>query len=756
MADAAFIEKTTRTEYSSYRQIKVQAGTARAFSITSVTSLVPNHRPLGRQDPQVSPQQKHFSAERWTIRWTVHDELANGAGLRTTSHVTDLQPLASIPGLPPPQKPSNRPKCRYFLSPKGCRAGSDCHFVHDSSKLEGIQAPANSGKAFHSTGNPDVTPSERVGGQSSEVGSNRITQGQQNVRRYEPPPVDASRIVQKPIPRLQKESPRQFQLRQLERRFSTQQIAGDGESKLEFRLVPSDPDFPFELTGLECVLHVPNTWPGEGRPSLAVRNHDMPRGYQINVERGFDALAQNSTQATLLSLINVLDRQLETLLAQEKAESIELVPNTSRSHPQQQQEDARESTLALAEIRSVEKPREEQRQFTPEQRHAAEVRRQTETRQLEARLGRLPSFSRSSDGTAFNVPISPRKPGDLPVPLHTVQSVKLHVPLLYPLQACGMEIPGVSRELADKVERAFAIRAKDHAEMSLMAHINYLSQNLHTMTIEAEQDVTTPELREHSIDKPSLQEEEDPTSRTSTEDADRSHIKIIPRPPEWTTAGEEESDSDSDFSDSHDSGEELEDDQHDGHATHSAKEASTIQTAERGISLSFTSLELHHIELLELASLSLSIKCTRCKTSSDIPNLRPSTPRPASCPKCAQPFSLNFRPEPMHVNSFRAGYLDLTGCTITDMLPSTFIPTCSTCSTPVPTPGVVSVRGSADSIAICRECHSRLTFKIPETKFMLVSNTSLHPRNLLPLRRRKQPKENLGIVAGQELPRRGR
>ena len=135
----------------------------------------------------------------------------------------------------------------------------------------------------------------------------------------------------------------------------------------------------------------------------------------------------------------------------------------------------------------------------------------------------------------------------------------------------------------------------------------------------------------------------------------------------------------------------------------------------------------------------------------DINNLRDKSQKSESCKKCAMPLSVGFRRELMHTNSVRAGYLDLEGCTVVDMLPSHFLPTCSECSTTHPSPGVVSVRGES-TMAICRECHRKMSFKIPEIKFLLVSAA---PRaNRAPVR--KKPKESLGIVAGQELPRRGR
>ncbi|KAL8979982.1 MAG: hypothetical protein Q9177_006001, partial [Variospora cf. flavescens] len=550
-----------------------------------------------------------------------------------------------------------------------CRAGSDCPFVHDSFRYDRAQ--------HEFAAKPEATlgriHSEPARGQAlaERDRAAESPQIQQTHRRYQPPPVDVSRIVERPIPRFQEESPRDFQIRQLERRFPyLQKAENDSETSLGFQLVPSDPDFPFEMAGLDCVLHVPFSFPGHGKPSLAVKNMDMPRGYQINVERGFDALVQATPHATLLSLMNALDKRLEALLTVEKAETIKLMPNAPRI-PNQVDGTAGKPSKALQEIARVERPRAERPQYTPEQRQAALLKRKAETRQLEARLGRLPRFSKSSDDIVFTIPITPRSPGDLPVSLQAVRTVQLFVPLLYPLQHCRVEIPGVSREAASQVENAFRRRAEENEGMSLMAQVNYFAQHMHTMATEPHTELEEPV---RAASPPPVLEAggtEVMNNPATYDDGDRPHIKIIPRPPEWTMTGEEESDSDSDFSDPYDSGDELDDHEAD-HTLNFVPEAAAAQAAERGISLSFPSLELYNIELLELTSLSLSVKCTRCKTSSDVANLRPSAPRHADCSKCAQPFSLSYRPVLMHANSVRAGYLDLTGCTVSDMLPSTF------------------------------------------------------------------------------------
>ena len=490
-------------------------------------------------------------------------------------------------------------------------------------------------------------------------------------RRFVLPPVDGSRVVGKPVPKAQTEDPREYQIKQLKRRFSPTEKSENGGTCYTFSMVPSDPDFPFELAGLECVLHVPTTYPGKGSPSIDVKNKDMGRGYQINVERGFARLAESRPQSTLLGLMNLLDKQLESLLTERKADTIVIIPNNPSSRNAQRdgpvktvQEEA-QITQAKPAMHS-----RLQEQYAPEQRHRASERREAETRQLEARIGRLPLFSKSSDGVAYTIPITFRKHEDLPVPLQAVKAVKLFVPLLYPLQHCRVEIQGVSREVANNTERRFEKKSEESPETTLMGHVNYLAQNMHllaTQPIEEPQSINAELPNVASLSVRETAPEKDSRPAEDWED-DRSHIKLIARPPEWATQNEEEFDTDSEYSDSYDSGDEDEDDG--GAALDVIPESSTSTTSpERGISLSFPLLELYGIELLELISLCVTIKCERCKDTMDISNLRNNASRSESCKKCAMPLCVAYRRELMHTNSVRAGYLDLEGCTVLDMLP---------------------------------------------------------------------------------------
>lgn len=109
---------------------------------------------------------------------------------------------------------------------------------------------------------------------------------------------------------------------------------------LSFILIPSDPDFPFELELLNFNLTIPGTYPKSSPtiPSLLVLNSDIPRGYAVNIERLYADIARlalgisiNNPDLTLvngkglLSQIQTLDKNLEVALRQEKRATMKFV-----------------------------------------------------------------------------------------------------------------------------------------------------------------------------------------------------------------------------------------------------------------------------------------------------------------------------------------------------------------------------------------------------------------------------------------------
>lgn len=497
--------------------------------------------------------------------------------------------------------------------------------------------------------NQDATPEQEKGYRHPPSTATHVPQLElPEGRRFLAPSVESDRVVPKPVSRAQADDPREFQIQQLKRRFSPVVKAEDGVTVLMFQMAPSDPDFPFEMASLECWLHVPTSYPQNETPFLQVRNKEMGRGYQINVERGFAQMAASLPQATLLELMNRLDRHLELLLTEPKAETVKIVPNVAAGGSVQGPEkvSAQRNDAKTMAINPVPSSRTVLPSYSIEQKRSAEARRSAQTRQLETRLGRLPAFSKSSDGVFYTIPIEPGKPGELPVPLQAVKSVKLSVPIHYPLESCRVELLGVTREAAKNTEKGFERRVQANQETTLLGHVNYLAQQMHTLATVIVDDRESAEIH-LSVDRLDVNDSQPPSQSTTipfADETDRSHIKVIPRPPEWAFNGDDE-DENSDDSDDEGSIDEAADEIEGEEALEPNTEAHTTGP-ERGILISFPFLELHSIELLELISLSITVKCERCKDTMDIKNLRDSAKigttgvRSESCKKCANIMSI--------------------------------------------------------------------------------------------------------------------
>lgn len=594
---------------------------------------------------------------------------------------------------------------------------------------------------------PVICPQEMIASNPQPAGASSRTLGQAVL---EPSP---SRVVARPMPESQAQDPRGYQMEQLRKRFAPQEATvDDGAASLLFKLRPSDPDFPFELSYLDCDLRVPHSYP-EQRPELRVRNSNIPRGFGINIERGWQRLVDERRGATLLALVHALDKNLESFLSEQKAETVKFVAIKDTRHLElRQTPQATPQTEPRQAAPS--KPYMALESFTRDQIATAKARRAQEVRQLEARMGRLPRFRRSADGVVFTVPIEPKRRSELCTGLRSVNSLHLIVPLLYPLQQLRIQLNEADAADADPVEELFAEKAVEQKHMSLTSHVNYLVQNLLALYEEAR--ASSPEAEEQTVPQPHrgapvqgapVAATSGPSGQAASEH--KPHVQVIPRPPEWS-GGHDGDESDDSYSNT-----EEEDEPGGGVMLQDEGASATAGAqgqdgAQRGTMITLPSVELHGIELLQISVLSISVKCGRCKTSNELTGLKPGADKTSSCSKCATPLGASFSPELVHAHSTRAGFVDVTGGKVGDMLPSTFVPTCGRCSTA--SPGLVSVRGETVT-NVCRECHAKFTFKVPEVKFLAVSPgpdpTSVGPR------RRRSDKQQLGLHAGEPLPERG-
>ncbi|KAK4958314.1 hypothetical protein LTR10_004740 [Elasticomyces elasticus] len=572
----------------------------------------------------------------------------------------DKDPASSVPDLPdhaaPTAATSARPKkqrvCRYHQTKNGCRAGAECPFYHPP-------------KDAAITNDP-TSPAESA---------------QQDPQRSAVPSALNDRVVRRPVPSAQIDNPRAFQVSQIQRRFDPQVSDTAETSAFVFSLKPSDPDFPYEIDALQCVLTVPKTYPNSGKPALQVTNNDIPRGFQINIERGFGIITSSNPGATLLGLINRLDKELETILAGRMTDTIKIVPNKATGKPKDAPVDIPKPLPTPRTSPPIVPPPP-----TELQRKEAEIKRQAHTRQLEARFGRLPSFAKSSDGLVYTLPLDAPKKSKWPVGFQELKTLSLRVPRLYPIEVATIRLETDSTE-ARNVEKAFGKLPDTLQEPSLTQLANHLMQHIPELakpvgTATPSPDITIKSPVGHSQSVATMPgapaTRELPLRETVALDPptvptdDKPHVHFIPRPPEWTQ--QQTGDVDSETED--DSETDNSSDDHEEPAFPQA-EAEVLSgpsaPQERGILLSFPQIELHGIELLELTSLNITVKCERCKDTMDVQRLRNYSGnslemRQETCKKCAQGLAIGFRTDLIHVNSARAGYLDLDGCTVIDMM----------------------------------------------------------------------------------------
>lgn len=621
----------------------------------------------------------------------------------------------------------------------------------------------------------------------SQASISEGTQGQENMNQNHSSqaitnPVPASRVVSKPVPQAQTANPREFQLGQIRRRFAPKEIRPSGHAEgtmiLKFDLTPSDPDFPFEMNALECSLTVPPRYP-TSPPTLRVENKDIPRGFAINVENGFDGLVKEKENTTLLELMKSLDKHLEKFLSAQKAETVKIIMNKDTRHlslPSREVQPAVTLPPLEPSIKETEPkvtPSKPTVSFTESEKSEAAKRREVETRQLEARMGRLPLYKKSSDGIAYTLPIEPRKRGDLHPSIRSLKVIQLSVPLIYPLEPCRIILEGIDAPETESIEKGFEQKVEESKTLNLMAHINYLAQNMHSLakTVLNKQK-SVPTVPTPAPSPAIVKQQKDAKGKGVPEESqEKSHIQYIARPPEWTIINNDDAGySDSDSMYSYDSSDESKSEEGGVEVPHEAE--NPTPNPERGTAISFPYIELHGIELLEITTLNITVKCSRCRDITEIKGLETGVSKTESCRKCATALVVRYRRDLVHAHNIRAGFLDLEGCVVGDMLPryvtlhhilllhfntqrsltprnSNFTPTCSTCSTIYPAPGIVSIR-SETTTNICRDCHSKFTFSIPNIKFLQISSSAT-PHNMLA----RKKKETLGITPGTPLPKNG-
>ncbi|KAJ3175891.1 hypothetical protein HDU87_005721 [Geranomyces variabilis] len=153
-----------------------------------------------------------------------------------------------------------------------------------------------------------------------------------------PPPRSLEeRLASTTDPILQASLTRALDLEKLERRFRASGYKLISSTKISAiigaTVVPSDPDFPYDLPGLELEITIPASYPLTPA-SISVKNTEIPAPLKKGIEKAWLKKAA-AAKVGILAMINWLDRQLEELLIEkdEPAEAIRFVRHAKSEKP---------------------------------------------------------------------------------------------------------------------------------------------------------------------------------------------------------------------------------------------------------------------------------------------------------------------------------------------------------------------------------------------------------------------------------------
>ncbi|KAL0081074.1 hypothetical protein J3Q64DRAFT_1643519, partial [Phycomyces blakesleeanus] len=524
------------------------------------------------------------------------------------------------------------------------------------------------------------------------------------------------------------EQVRQVELSQLERRYrsSFRTVRTTEESTVvRLAIVPSDPDFPFELEALQLQLDIPVDYPAK-HCSVKVMNPEIPPGFAFHLERGYDVYASKRT-STLVRQMDWMDKNMEILLQEPPAPTVKFVFNNNASHEDTltrlsnleissptQTENKPENPKKVKKPRKPKQPKQPDQpkkpkkpehpaqppaidapqstnstptiSYTHDQLEEASKKREQELRQLQARFRstyKVLECDKNRIVVEIKVPLTDpdftfsQKFGN-------ELQVDYSIPSLYPLESCSVEIKNDTDNLnwlnqklptilSNPVPVYHAQKQQDHTVSS--------SSTASTCSTSSTSPVAavTAENQKKKKKKTSLFDEQEKSNR----------VIIVSRPLVHP---------DPDHSDTTSL-------PHHKHHKHPKPESE-----DEGDS-------------------TVVVICARCKNTVEIENLMPEKvslggrqegkERWMTCTTCSSIIGAKFIGEFMHENARTVGCLQLAGCTPFDVLPSSFIGTCGKCMDDMRSPVRIAPNDQPASVH-CFGCHAKMTIWLGDFKFAQV------------------------------------
>ncbi|ORX63125.1 hypothetical protein DM01DRAFT_1403493 [Hesseltinella vesiculosa] len=595
---------------------------------------------------------------------------------------------------------------------------------------------------------------------------------------------------------------RQVQLDQLHKRYSStfKKISDHASvgTTVRFALKPSDPDFPFDLENLLIQLVVPPQYPKQ-QCTLTIMNPDIPKGFALNVERGFHEQV-SLVDMTLVRQFGWLDRRLESLL-QEPATAV-VAPPTKIMAPAipdhviqavkaaTSVSSSASGTLAVPPVAKAKPPKK--KPSLPTNLASAFGQRSREMDHLKTRFGKDYRPSKSDRSLVhltlvLNDPDFTRKD----VFPDNVVRVRYFIPLQYPNSPCAIELDTktVDKQISTHVATLFAQHVNQDPDSSLFEHLNWLSRHMECI-------LNTPMAQPVTESKmtPLLHHIRSPANLASTsaatlsksplvkkslfaDDRDTKNRLIIihdntPVPFTASTSASGTASQPNQQSISCDEGTSsdatsTDDDAADEPSSSQPMMMTDSKDVRRGTEVRLLDPQLDNVTLLRCTLLHLLVKCNRCKNTVDVENVQPTQEdidgdkktRWLTCSTCQSVLGVKFLPSMVHDHASAMGFLQLAGCVAFDLLPSAFMAACAECLQDIDQ-GLRLAPHDRPLTQGCRHCHAKYTIHLRDYRFVALGagGERLHADASVVSKlqmKRKTKKDDLQLIVGQALPNQG-
>lgn len=656
----------------------------------------------------------------------------------------------------------------------------------------------------------------------------------------------ATRPTVKPPNKANNDDKRKLELIQLETRYkSTFRLIKETSNETVVRLAikPSDPDFPYEIEALQLQLNIPKDYP-KSACTVQVLNNDIPKGFAINLEKGYSARVDPSNaHQTLVRQMNWLDRNMETLLQQAPAPTVRFISNlntnsaavstTDDEIPQHVKPIAEASILKpqvntpvnnqassssssskpivnyqpastprpspavvataapAAPVVKKETPKETPKEtFSPAQIASAEKRRRYEYRQIQTRF--CDTFKTVRTNAKETVATLVLEINDTDFTHEQLVGgkelyIKYHVPALYPLQPCSIEIENrnLDKTRANWISEGF----KEHVangDYTLFENLNWLNRNLESL-VSTPPTSKTAEEEETEIIAASQQKDLKPPTKQQQQLSVTAPVFTPKQQPKKTSLFDENDDikknkviivNDPSLIIEQADEEEVEvelakedDPAHTISQTTTAEGEGSSSNALSGISqpvvrkgteIRLVDPKLENVSLFRCSLLHIMVKCHRCKDTCEVENIRPDSTeetqqkkeRWMACPTCTSLMGIKFLGELVHQGALSLGLLQLSGCSPFDILPSAYIGTCGSCMMDMTSTLRLSPHDPPRTFH-CHSCHAKMTCGLGSFDFVKIGSDGgeklrVDPEQVMKLKKKKKREDHLKI--GEPLP----